>query len=190
MVDVKLICIAEAPRYIWIYIDKNVALCWAGDPRISSANIIWINPDTTTWVRNPSKNQKGELAIDVVIEKSVVKQSGDAWRIALDSCVPVLHLIDTRRSIPYAIKQIQELLGISCSFEQAVQVISNISLYINLLTHFSVTLEFQSLSCGKVYDLVHLLVSTSFSLVLICNDFLIQQFSIWLTYAKAFIKTK
>lgn len=62
------------------------------------------------------------MAIDVVLEKSVVKQSGDAWRIILDSCLPVLDLIDTRRSVPYAIKQIQELLGIACAFEQAIQV--------------------------------------------------------------------
>uniref|UniRef100_A0A7N0RC08 DNA-directed RNA polymerase subunit n=1 Tax=Kalanchoe fedtschenkoi TaxID=63787 RepID=A0A7N0RC08_KALFE len=92
-----------------------------GDPRICSANIIWISPDTATWIRNPSKNWKGELALDVVLEKASVKRTGDAWRILLDSCLPVLHLIDTRRSVPYAIKQVQELLGISCAFEQAVQ---------------------------------------------------------------------
>ncbi|KAJ0046373.1 hypothetical protein Pint_05805 [Pistacia integerrima] len=95
-----------------------------GDPRISSANIVWISPDTTTWIRNPSKTRKGELAVDVVLEKSVVKQSGDAWRIVLDSCLPVLHIIDTGRSVPYAIKQIQELLGIACAFDQAVQRLS------------------------------------------------------------------
>ncbi|KAJ9190567.1 hypothetical protein P3X46_001754 [Hevea brasiliensis] len=95
-----------------------------GDHRISSANIIWVSPDTTTWIRNPSRTQKGELALDVVIEKSAVKQSGDAWRIVLDSCLPVLHLIDTTRSIPYAIKQVQELLGVSCAFDQAVQRLS------------------------------------------------------------------
>ncbi|CAL5196354.1 unnamed protein product [Lathyrus oleraceus] len=92
-----------------------------GDPRISSANIIWVNPGTNTWVRNPSKTSNGELALDVILEKEAVKQSGDAWRIVLDSCLPVLHLIDIRRSVPYAIKQIQELLGISCTFDQAIQ---------------------------------------------------------------------
>lgn len=40
----------------------------------------------------------------------------------MDSCLPVIHLIDTTRSIPYAIKQVQELIGISCAFEQAVKV--------------------------------------------------------------------
>ena len=103
-----------------------MSLIWTGDPRITSANIIWIDPDTTTWIRSPNKSQKGEWALDVVLEKSVVKQSGDAWRIVLDSCLPVLHLIDTRRSIPYAIKQIQELLGVSCAFDQAVQVKSEV----------------------------------------------------------------
>ncbi|KAL2326371.1 hypothetical protein Fmac_025429 [Flemingia macrophylla] len=92
-----------------------------GDPRISSANIIWVSPDTNTWVRNPYKSSHGELALDVILEKDAVKQSGDAWRIVLDSCLPVLHLIDTSRSVPYAIKQIQELMGISCTFDQAIQ---------------------------------------------------------------------
>ncbi|KAK7314176.1 hypothetical protein VNO77_39388 [Canavalia gladiata] len=92
-----------------------------GDPRISSVNIIWVSPDTNTWVRNPYKSSNGELALDIILEKQAVKKSGDAWRIVLDSCLPVLHLIDTRRSIPYAIKQIQELLGISCTFDQAIQ---------------------------------------------------------------------
>lgn len=87
-----------------------------------SANITWISPDTTTWIRSPSQNWKGELAVDVVLEKASVKQSGDAWRVLLDCCLPVFHLIDSRRSVPYAIKQVQELLGISCAFEQAIQV--------------------------------------------------------------------
>ncbi|KAK6928884.1 RNA polymerase Rpb1, domain 3 [Dillenia turbinata] len=95
-----------------------------GDPRVYSVNIIWTSPDTTTWIRNPSKSQKGELALDIVLEKSAVKRRGDAWRIVLDSCLPVIHLIDTRSSIPYAIKEVQELLGISCAFDQAVQRLS------------------------------------------------------------------
>jgi hypothetical protein len=99
-----------------------LSLQYAGDHRISCANIIWATPETNTWIRNPSRTQKGELALDIVLEKSVVKKSGDAWRIVLDSCLPVLHLINTTRSIPYAIKQVQELLGVSCAFDTAVQV--------------------------------------------------------------------
>lgn len=94
-----------------------------GDSRVSTVNIIWINPDTPAWIRSPCKSQKGELALDVILDKDAVKQTGDAWRIVMDSCLPVNHLIDTNRSIPYAIKQVQELLGISCAFEQAVQVL-------------------------------------------------------------------
>ncbi|GLT88590.1 hypothetical protein SLE2022_066090 [Rubroshorea leprosula] len=95
-----------------------------GDPRIFSANIIWVSPDSLTWIRNPENIPKGELALDVVLEESAVKQSGDALRVLLDSCLPVLLFIDTRRSLPYAIKQVQELLGISCAFEQAAQRLS------------------------------------------------------------------
>ncbi|CAI9112935.1 OLC1v1013446C1 [Oldenlandia corymbosa var. corymbosa] len=95
-----------------------------GDPRVSAANIIWVNSDTPTWIRSPTKSQKGELALDVILEKHAVKKTGDAWRVVMDSCIPVMHLIDSNRSIPYAIKQVQELLGISCAFEQAVQRLS------------------------------------------------------------------
>ncbi|KAJ8529328.1 hypothetical protein K7X08_036163 [Anisodus acutangulus] len=95
-----------------------------GDPRVSSANIAWISPDTMSWIRGPSRSQRGELALDIVLEREAVKQRGDAWRILMDSCLPVIHLIDTTRSIPYAIKQVQELIGISCAFEQAVKRLS------------------------------------------------------------------
>lgn len=54
-----------------------------------------------------------------------MKQNGDAWRTVIDCCLPVLNVIDTHRSIPYAIKQVEQLLGISCAFEQAVQVYFN-----------------------------------------------------------------
>ncbi|KAL1564337.1 DNA-directed RNA polymerase [Salvia divinorum] len=95
-----------------------------GDPRVSAANLIWISPDTATWIRSPCKSPKGELAVDITLEKESVKKSGDAWRIVMDSCLPVFHLIDSQRSIPYAIKQVEDLLGISCAFEQAVQRLS------------------------------------------------------------------
>ncbi|KAI3709956.1 hypothetical protein L2E82_39726 [Cichorium intybus] len=95
-----------------------------GDPRVKEANIIWISPETTVWIRNPNQDKRGELAIDVILEKEAVKKSGDAWRTVMDTCLPIIHLIDTTRSIPYAIKQVEDLLGISCAFEQAVQRLS------------------------------------------------------------------
>ena len=58
----------------------------------------------------------------MVLEKEAVKKNGDAWRTVMDSCLPIIHLIDTTRSIPYAIKQVENLLGIACTFEQAIQV--------------------------------------------------------------------
>ncbi|KAI7735196.1 hypothetical protein M8C21_030853, partial [Ambrosia artemisiifolia] len=92
-----------------------------GDPRVKEANITWLSPETTVWIKNPLREQKGDLAIDVVLEKEAVKKSGDSWRTVMDACLPVIHLIDTTRSIPYAIKQVEHLLGIACAFEQAVQ---------------------------------------------------------------------
>ena len=56
-----------------------------GDPRVCSVNIVWINPDATTWIKNPRKSRKGELALDIVLEKSVCKRSGNTWKIVLSS---------------------------------------------------------------------------------------------------------
>ncbi|KAG1358867.1 DNA-directed RNA polymerase V subunit 1 [Cocos nucifera] len=95
-----------------------------GDPRVYDANIVWIGPDATSWVRNSCKTLKGEVAIEVVVEKDAVRRNGDAWRTVMDACLPVMHLINTRRSIPYGIQQLQELLGISCAFDQTVQRLS------------------------------------------------------------------
>ncbi|KAI3854027.1 hypothetical protein MKX03_035397 [Papaver bracteatum] len=92
-----------------------------GDPRVYMANIIWVSPDTTTWVRKNDTIQKGEVAVEVILEKEVVKSHDATLRISLDSCLPVIHLIDTRRSIPYGIKQLQEVIGISCAFDQTVE---------------------------------------------------------------------
>lgn len=108
---------------VYVIIDKFCNNC-TGDPRVSAANLIWISPDTATWIRSPGKSPKGELAVDITLEKEAVRKSGDAWRVVMDSCLPVFHLIDAQRSIPYAIKQVEDLLGISCAFEQAVQVSS------------------------------------------------------------------
>lgn len=94
-----------------------------GDSRVDSADIIWVEPTITSSVKD-RRPLKGELAVEVVINRASARQNGDAWRIVLDACLPVMHLVDTRRSAPYGIKQVEELLGISCSFEQSVQRLS------------------------------------------------------------------
>lgn len=94
-----------------------------GDSRVDLAKIIWVEPAATSSMRD-RRPMKGELAIEVVIDKSSTRQNGDAWRTVLDACLPVIHLIDTRRSLPYGIKQVENLFGVSCSFEQSVQRLS------------------------------------------------------------------
>jgi len=92
---------------------------------VDTVNIIWSGPDATSWVRDPHRTLRGELALEVVVQKAEAKKNGDGWRIVLDACLPVIHLIDTTRSIPYGIQQIKEILGISCTFDQSVQVSLN-----------------------------------------------------------------
>ncbi|KAL5213175.1 hypothetical protein ABZP36_024022 [Zizania latifolia] len=95
-----------------------------GDPRIQVAKIVWVGSDATSWVKNTQKASKGEPAVEIIVEKEEALHHGDAWRTAMDACIPVLNLIDTRRSIPYGIQQVRELLGISCAFDQVVQRLS------------------------------------------------------------------
>ncbi|KAK1308959.1 DNA-directed RNA polymerase E subunit 1 [Acorus calamus] len=119
-----------------------------GDSRVYSANIIWISSDSPTWVRrNLSTAVKGDLALEVIIDKDEVKRSGDAWRTALDCCLPVLHLIDTSRSIPYGIQQIQDLLGISCSFDQSIQRLSSIKTIMKGVLKEHLILVANSMTC-------------------------------------------
>ncbi|XP_044951357.1 DNA-directed RNA polymerase V subunit 1 isoform X1 [Hordeum vulgare subsp. vulgare] len=95
-----------------------------GDPRVQEAKITWVGSDATSWVKHTKKISKGEPAVEIIVEKKEAMQNGDAWRIAMDACIPVMNLIDTQRSIPYGIQQVRELLGISCSFDQVVQRLS------------------------------------------------------------------
>ena len=54
--------------------------------RVCSANIIWISPDSSTWGKNYSRTDRGELALEIVLEKIHLKHHGDAWRLAMDAC--------------------------------------------------------------------------------------------------------
>lgn len=95
----------------------------AGDPRVSDAKIVWMGPEEISWVRNYNRVINGEVTVEVLIEKDTSLTSGDAWGTTIDACLPVIDLIDIRRSTPYGIQQVKELLGISCAFEQVVQVL-------------------------------------------------------------------
>lgn len=101
--------------------------------------------------------------MDVTVEKPDVKQTGDAWRVVIDSCLSVLHLIDTKRSIPYSIKQVQELLGLSCAFEQAVQVLNY---FLPDLKNHMILLSYFLIVCVRKSNVIMLFVfaaSLSFS---------------------------
>ncbi|GJM91799.1 hypothetical protein PR202_ga08211 [Eleusine coracana subsp. coracana] len=93
-----------------------------GDPRIQKAKIIWIEPSLPWWVQNSSAEQKGELALEVTVEKDA--DNGNAWGVAMDACIPVMHLIDTTRSIPYSIQRAQQVFGISFAFDRITQHLS------------------------------------------------------------------
>ncbi|KAJ1287231.1 hypothetical protein BS78_03G415000 [Paspalum vaginatum] len=91
-----------------------------GDPRVQEAKVIWIEPESTCWVQNSSAEQKGELALEITVEKVAAAESGGSWGVAMDACIPVMDLIDTTRSTPYNIQKVQ-VFGISCAFDRIAQ---------------------------------------------------------------------
>ncbi|CAL5026852.1 unnamed protein product [Urochloa decumbens] len=94
-----------------------------GDPRVQDAKVIWVEPELTCWVQNSSAKQKGELALEITVEKAAAAESGGTWGVAMDACVPVMDLIDTTRSVPYNIQEVQEVFGTSCVFDRVRQVL-------------------------------------------------------------------
>uniref|UniRef100_A0A453A0X6 DNA-directed RNA polymerase n=1 Tax=Aegilops tauschii subsp. strangulata TaxID=200361 RepID=A0A453A0X6_AEGTS len=95
-----------------------------GDPRVQEVNIIWVEPQATCWVQNSGTEQKGELALIITVDKASTGESGDAWGAAMDACIPVMDLIDTTRSMPYSIQQVQQVIGISSAFGRVTQQLS------------------------------------------------------------------
>ncbi|KAL6613753.1 hypothetical protein ACP70R_036023 [Stipagrostis hirtigluma subsp. patula] len=95
-----------------------------GQPRVQKANIVWIEPELPCWVQNSSVEQKGELALEITVEKTAAAENGDAWGVAMDACLPVMDLIDITRSIPHSIQEVQQVLGISCAFGRVTQHLS------------------------------------------------------------------
>jgi hypothetical protein len=93
-----------------------------GDPRVQKTKIIWIEPALPWWVQNSSAEQKGELALEVTVEKDAAEENGDAWGVAMDVCIPVMHLIDITRSMPYSIQGVKHVFGISFAFNRITEV--------------------------------------------------------------------
>ncbi|KQK11689.1 hypothetical protein BRADI_2g61683v3 [Brachypodium distachyon] len=78
----------------------------------------------TCWVQKPDAEQKGELALEIIVEKASIGENGDAWGTAMDACIPVMDLIDTSRSVPYSIQQVRQVHGISGAFGRVTQHLS------------------------------------------------------------------
>ncbi|EEC72224.1 hypothetical protein OsI_05331 [Oryza sativa Indica Group] len=82
-----------------------------GDPRVEEANLVRIEPESTFWVQSSGAEQKGEVALEITVEKAAAAESGNAWGVAMDACIPVMDLIDTTRSMPYDIQQVRQYLS-------------------------------------------------------------------------------
>uniref|UniRef100_A0A0E0CDC3 DNA-directed RNA polymerase n=1 Tax=Oryza meridionalis TaxID=40149 RepID=A0A0E0CDC3_9ORYZ len=82
-----------------------------GDPRVEEANLVRIEPESTYWVQRSGAEQKGEVALEITVEKAAAAESGNAWGVAMDACIPVMDLIDTTRSVPYDIQQVRQHLS-------------------------------------------------------------------------------
>ncbi|KAL5226945.1 hypothetical protein ABZP36_015210 [Zizania latifolia] len=92
--------------------------------KVQEANLIRIEPESTCWVQSTGAEQKGEVALEITVEKDAAAESGNAWGVAMDACIPVMDLIDTTRSVPYSIQQVRKVFGISYAFEKVTQHLS------------------------------------------------------------------
>ncbi|KAH9305391.1 hypothetical protein KI387_009795, partial [Taxus chinensis] len=102
-------------------------LKFAGDDRIETVHISWNNESLESWVPRPTcsgKKDKGEIMIEVVVEKNVVKKRGDAWKIVFDACLPFISFLDLNRCMPYSIHELYKLLGISSAYQLTIQRLS------------------------------------------------------------------
>jgi len=93
-----------------------------GDSRIQETKIIWVEPQDTYWIQNSDAEQKGELALEITMDITSTIESGDTWGTAMDACIPAMDLIDTTRSVPYSIQQVQQVCGVSYAFGRVTQV--------------------------------------------------------------------
>ncbi|EEE56061.1 hypothetical protein OsJ_04874 [Oryza sativa Japonica Group] len=82
-----------------------------GDPRVEEANLVRIEPESTFWVQSSGAEQKGEAALEITVEEAAAAESGNAWGVAMNACIPVMDLIDTTRSMPYDIQQVRQYLS-------------------------------------------------------------------------------
>lgn len=106
----------------YAYLQSILHLLFTGDPRVEEANLVRIEPESTFWVQSSGAEQKGEVALEITVEKAAAAESGNAWGVAMNACIPVMDLIDTTRSMPYDIQQVRQVFGISSAFEKVTQV--------------------------------------------------------------------
>ncbi|KAH9301253.1 hypothetical protein KI387_012836, partial [Taxus chinensis] len=95
-----------------------------GDDRIHSVTVAWIPLDSASWVplqNDLHESADGEITIEAVVEKSEVKQCGDAWKIIHEACVPFMGSLNTNRCIPYSINEIYKYFGISAAYYLLLQ---------------------------------------------------------------------
>ncbi|GLJ30145.1 hypothetical protein SUGI_0596170 [Cryptomeria japonica] len=81
---------------------------------ILSVRISWSPVNSASWVPlqfGEHEFVEGEIIIEAIVEKSEVKQCGDAWKIIHEACSSLMGSLDTNRCIPYNINAIYKYLG-------------------------------------------------------------------------------
>ncbi|XP_057861419.2 DNA-directed RNA polymerase V subunit 1 isoform X1 [Cryptomeria japonica] len=86
---------------------------------IQSVRISWSPVNSASWVPlqiGEHESVEGEIIIEAIVEKSEVKQCGDAWKIIHEACSSLMGSLDTNRCIPYNINAIYKYFGISAAY--------------------------------------------------------------------------
>lgn len=87
--------------------------------------IVSEDPSRTTWHRGLTCNQEleEELVLEVVVSPTKSKSKrGDAWASVKQACLPLMHMVDWNRSMPYSIQEIRHALGVEASYQMISQV--------------------------------------------------------------------
>jgi hypothetical protein len=74
----------------------------------------------TSMQREPCRDL--EVAIEITIKETYVKNKSDAWHIVKELCIPVLDLIDWSLSMPCSVQGIMEMFGIEAAQKFIFQV--------------------------------------------------------------------
>lgn len=90
---------------------------------MESVKIISEGPLWSTWHRETACDQgHGEELVLEVVAAPEGKKRNMAWNLVKEACLPIMHMVDWSRSMPYSIQEIRQALGVEAAYEMVARV--------------------------------------------------------------------